>query len=163
MIESLNALAPAPTADIALYQLDGAVVEILHSGDQTAGSWALVRAVMPPGAMSPPHYHTHQDETFYVLEGELQVETQGRILTLRAGETLVMPRHIPHRPSNASAADTQVLVLSTPSGFVNFLQAAGERVYALDTPAVPMTAERMAHIGEISQRFGIIVVDEAAL
>ncbi len=45
-----------------------------------------------PGQRHPLHFHKRKEETFQVLSGELTVEVDGRVRTLRAGETqLVLP------------------------------------------------------------------------
>jgi mannose-6-phosphate isomerase-like protein (cupin superfamily) len=41
---------------------------------ETGGSFSLWEAVVPPGKGAPPHTHTREDETFYVLSGELIIE-----------------------------------------------------------------------------------------
>jgi len=63
-----------------------------------------------PGHSSSMHYHAKKHETFYVLEGTLNVElidtdtTEKKTLTLEVGDTYVIDRHKPHRlfPSDAS-------------------------------------------------------------
>jgi mannose-6-phosphate isomerase-like protein (cupin superfamily) len=62
------------------------------------------------GHSSSMHYHAKKHETFYVLEGTLNVElidtdtTEKTILTLEVGDTYVIDRHKPHRlfPSDTS-------------------------------------------------------------
>jgi mannose-6-phosphate isomerase-like protein (cupin superfamily) len=39
------------------------------SGNDTRGAYALLEAVVPPGAGPPPHIHSREDEAFFVLEG----------------------------------------------------------------------------------------------
>lgn len=51
----------------------------------------------------PPHLHPSQDERFAIAEGALTVEIDGVERTIRAGQTLDIPRGTPHRMWNASA------------------------------------------------------------
>ena len=44
---------------------------------ETGGSFSLWEAVVPPGAGAPPHTHAREDEAFYVLSGELIIESEG--------------------------------------------------------------------------------------
>ena len=46
--------------------------------------------------MPPPHYHPHQDEYFEVLKGKLTVLVNGKLQSLRAGETLHIKRNTIH-------------------------------------------------------------------
>ena len=48
----------------------GTLARMKLDGRQTGGRFALLEGVMPHGAAPPLHSHP-QDETFYVLEGEL--------------------------------------------------------------------------------------------
>lgn len=44
------------------------------------------------------HQHEHEDELFLVLHGELEIHFRDRLVTLRAGEMLVVPRGVEHKP-----------------------------------------------------------------
>ena len=44
------------------------------------------------------HHHEHEDELFYVVDGTLRLEFRDRSVTLNAGEMLVVPRGVEHRP-----------------------------------------------------------------
>ena len=53
------------------------------------------------------HHHDHEDELFLVIEGAFRMEFRDRTIALRAGEFLVVPRGVEHRP----VADEEVAVL----------------------------------------------------
>jgi len=45
------------------------------------------------------HWHHHDtDEFFYVVEGHLLVDLEGRTLELRPGQGVVIPKTVEHRP-----------------------------------------------------------------
>ncbi len=44
------------------------------------------------------HVHEHSDEMFFVTEGSMQVEFGDGLVTLEAGEFLIVPAGVPHRP-----------------------------------------------------------------
>ena len=44
------------------------------------------------------HKHDHEDELFYVVEGEFNMEFRDKTVTLRQGEFLIVPRGVEHRP-----------------------------------------------------------------
>ncbi|SFQ25142.1 cupin domain-containing protein [Parafilimonas terrae] len=74
----------------------GGYFKTLISPEQSNGELALLDFVLPKGAEPPPHLHTQEDETFYVLEGLLKI-TVGNITTwINAGEALFAPRNTPH-------------------------------------------------------------------
>ena len=56
----------------------------------------LARFVLSKGAVIPRHSH-HNEQIAYVLSGALRFTfDDGRVITVTAGETLVIPAHMPH-------------------------------------------------------------------
>ena len=49
----------------------GALWTLKASAEQTGGRFSLIEEVAPGGEGTPLHAHPEDDETFYVLEGEL--------------------------------------------------------------------------------------------
>jgi mannose-6-phosphate isomerase-like protein (cupin superfamily) len=45
------------------------------------------------------HKHDETDELFLVIEGELDIEFRDRIVSLKPGELIVVPRGVEHRPA----------------------------------------------------------------
>ena len=62
------------------------------------------------------HQHEETDETFIVLEGELTIDLKSGPVVLFAGEMLVIPKGMPHRPHASSEAK---VLLVEPAGVVN--------------------------------------------
>ncbi len=68
------------------------------------------------------HQHDDTDEAFLVQSGELRIEFRDGAATLRAGEMLVVPRGVEHRPH----ADSEChVLLIEPRGVVNTGDAGG--------------------------------------
>jgi mannose-6-phosphate isomerase-like protein (cupin superfamily) len=44
------------------------------------------------------HQHEHEDELFLVTEGEIEIQFRDRVVALREGEFLVVPRGVEHKP-----------------------------------------------------------------
>jgi len=44
------------------------------------------------------HQHDREDELFFVLEGQLLIDLEGRTAELAAGQGFVVPRGVRHRP-----------------------------------------------------------------
>jgi mannose-6-phosphate isomerase-like protein (cupin superfamily) len=62
------------------------------------------------------HHHEHEDELFYVVKGRFRMEFRDRTLDLVAGEFLIVPRGVEHRP----VADEEVeVMLFEPAGTLN--------------------------------------------
>ncbi|MFD0796874.1 cupin domain-containing protein [Maribacter chungangensis] len=44
------------------------------------------------------HHHENEDELFYVIDGELYIELNNKTLYLQAGEFVVIPKGVSHKP-----------------------------------------------------------------
>ena len=49
----------------------GTLVIVKATGEQTGGAFGLIDNLMPAGFASPYHMHRNEDESFYVVEGEM--------------------------------------------------------------------------------------------
>ncbi|MDQ2676945.1 MAG: cupin domain-containing protein [Actinomycetota bacterium] len=77
-----------------------------------------VEATYAPGSPAPPnHLHPSQDEFFEILEGAMQVKVGAAAeRTLRAGETIDVPRATPHTMWNAADAPARTRWVTRPAG-----------------------------------------------
>jgi quercetin dioxygenase-like cupin family protein len=108
----------------------GCLIWVKATSQQTGGTLALIDQIVPPGAGSPWHLHHNEDESFYVVDGEVLFiigEEQKRI-TAGPGTFVFGPRGIPHGFRNDSAMPARMLLEATPAGFEQF-------VLTLATPA----------------------------
>jgi quercetin dioxygenase-like cupin family protein len=55
----------------------------------------LARVLLKKGAHVPMHSH-HNEQITYILEGALKFSIEGKEVTVRAGEVLCIPPHVPH-------------------------------------------------------------------
>ena len=55
----------------------------------------LARLVLKKGARVPLHHHYHE-QVSHIAEGALNFLLEGREITVRAGEILCIPPHVPH-------------------------------------------------------------------
>ena len=73
------------------------------------------------------HQHDREDELFFVVQGSFRMEFRDRVVELREGEMLVVPRGVEHRP----VAEREVSVLLfEPASTVNTGNAGGDRTVA---------------------------------
>jgi mannose-6-phosphate isomerase-like protein (cupin superfamily) len=62
------------------------------------------------------HHHEHEDELFIVHRGRFRMELRDRVVELSAGDFIVIPRGVEHRP----VADSEVeVLLFEPAGTLN--------------------------------------------
>jgi hypothetical protein len=92
---------------------------------------------IPPGGGPPPHRHDFE-ETFVILEGELEATFRGVKQTVRGGETIHIPANAPHQIHNASDKPVRALCTCTPAGQENFFREVGAPVPTRTTPPPPL-------------------------
>jgi unsaturated pyranuronate lyase len=72
----------------------------------------LARVLLRKGAVVPEHSHENEQIT-YILEGTLRFTMgNGQVITVAAGEVLVIPSHMPHKAE--ALEDTVDLDIFTP-------------------------------------------------
>ncbi len=74
----------------------------------------------------PVHFHLHQDEWFYVMEGEVLFQVGGKRVKLGAGESVLGPRGIPHGFMGVGEKPAHMIIAFTPAGMMEgfFREAA---------------------------------------
>ena len=120
--------------------LVGDTYTITVSGDQTAGRFCVIDMHIPPDGGPPPHRHDFE-ETFIILEGEVEATFRGQKSIVRTGETLNIPANAPHQFRNASARAVRMLCICSPAGQENFFLEVGVLVATRTTPP-PKLSER---------------------
>jgi len=73
------------------------------------------------------HHHDHEDEMFLVHRGRFRMELRDRTIELEAGDFVIVPRGVDHRP----VADEEVeVLLFEPAGTSNTGNVQSERTVA---------------------------------
>jgi quercetin dioxygenase-like cupin family protein len=164
-VQAISGVAPAVTYQPKpkRYYFDVALGSILLSGEDTGGAYCLLDLRVAPGKGVPRHTHTREDEAYFVLSGELEAIVGDEVFTLRAGETLVAPRNIPHQLCNSGGVANHYLIMFSPSGFEEFLKATS--VPAPDDAVAPTEPPPVAvrNVFELAADYGIQFGSDALL
>lgn len=111
----------------------GDTYTILLTGKDTDGRFCLIDMHGPPGGGPRPHRHDFE-ETFTLLEGELEVVFRGAKQLVRAVETINVPAIAPHQFHNSSSRPARMLCICLPAGQEEFFLEVGVQVATLTTP-----------------------------
>jgi quercetin dioxygenase-like cupin family protein len=145
--------ADDPTRELAIARPDdetlvhlavvGDTYTVLLSGEQTAGRFAMLDMLIPPGGGPPPHRHNFE-ECFRVLAGCIEVQLRDLPpLRLEAGDSVNIPANAPHAFRNAADDEARLLCTVAPAGLERFFAEFGDPVAARTSPAPPLSnAER---------------------
>lgn len=112
--------AVMPAEEAPWLEYDAGKLRILASAESTGGSYSVLELNELPGYKTPPHMHPDMDETFYVLEGTLELRLPGKTFRLGAGSYARVPRNTPHAQGSADDKPVRVLVTVSPGQFEAF-------------------------------------------
>jgi quercetin dioxygenase-like cupin family protein len=99
----------------------GWLLTFLATGQDTQGQFSLMEQVARKGNVPPPHIHHREDETFYVIEGEMTFSVGDKTIKATPGTMVFLPRDIVHSFSIESE-QVRILVLCTPAGAEGFFK-----------------------------------------
>ena len=125
----------------------GDEVTVLLDGKQTGGAFTMVQVVTPPGGGPPPHWHTQEDEWFYVMEGRVEFWQDGVWTEVPAGTAAWLPRGSRHTYRNCGDTPLRMIVHAAPSGFEVFFERIAEAFNAPGGPDMPRIVEISAEHG----------------
>lgn len=123
----------ADSPDLPHLGVAGDTYTILVSGKDTAGHYCLIDMHVPPGGGPPPHRHDFE-ESFTLLEGEIEAVFRGKKVIVKAGETINIPANAPHQFQNKSHQAARMLCLCAPAGQEEFFLEIGVPVPTRTTP-----------------------------
>ena len=121
----------------------GDTYTILLSGADTGGRYCLIDMLVAPGGGPGPHRHDFE-ETFILLEGEIEATFRGETSVVRAGQTAHIPANAPHQFHNASDRAARLLCICGPSGQEEFFAAVGVALPTRTSPAPALDAPAQA-------------------
>ncbi len=137
--------------EAAVYdQMAGEKIHVLLPKQKTGGAFALFIDEVPPNGGPPLHIHHDEDETFYILEGDLVVQVAQERFTVPAGCAAFLPRGVPHTFTNLGSEAARALVILMPGGL--------ERFFAEVEPLVTQAEPDMTAVLTVAAKYGIEAV-----
>jgi hypothetical protein len=68
------------------------------------------------------HIHANEDESWYVLAGDLRFSLDGELAAAAVGSFVFVPHGAPHCFQSSARRSARLLVLFTPSGMERFFE-----------------------------------------
>ena len=138
------------TREDAAFRFLGIPTLVRSTAATTNGVFGLVEHwEMPVGFETPYHTHHREDESFYVLEGDVAFVCDEKWLKARAGAFVYGPREIPHGFKVIGNSPARMLLICTPAGFERFVL---EQATPIAEPPSPPDMEKLMTLAE---KFGI--------
>jgi len=111
----------------------GWLLTFLATGEETRGQFALQEQVGRKGNVPPPHIHHREDETFYVLEGEMTFSIGDQTIKAKPGTMVFAPRDIVHS-FTIDSEQVRILVMNNPAGLEDFFKECSVPAQSLTLP-----------------------------
>jgi quercetin dioxygenase-like cupin family protein len=140
------------------YSAVGDKYVMLATGEQTGGAYCLADAIVPPGGGPPAHYHTREEESFYVIEGEITFTVDGKTVVGSPGTFVQIPRGTPHAFKNQSSAPARMLIQCVPAGFDRFMAEFATELPSPDAPPLAPAPEEIEKLLRIAPDYGIVML-----
>jgi quercetin dioxygenase-like cupin family protein len=134
--------AVVPRGSVETLPVLGCPVSFLCRGEQTGGAWSLMETVLPKGGGPPPHHHPW-DECYYVVEGRVRFQLDGREHLLGPGDFVYAPGGTLHAFAGDSEGPARLLVFDAPAHTEGFFRDVYREV-----KEVPGDLHKMPEIGD---------------
>jgi mannose-6-phosphate isomerase-like protein (cupin superfamily) len=113
----------------------GDLYTYMATGKETNGAYFQFEAVIPAGGGPPPHIHLDKDESFYLIEGSLEMHLGDAIVPAKSGDFVNVPKGTAHNFKNVGDKPAKMLVTFVPAGMEDYFAEVFE-------PAVDLTRHR---------------------
>jgi len=133
----------------------GDLYRFLAVGEDTDGRYATIEAIVPPGGGPPPHIHSREEESFYILEGEITFQIGEDRVVATAGMFANMPIGSLHSFKNASNKPAKMLISVAPAGLEKMFFEVGQPVEPGATTVPPPSREEIEKLLAIAPRYGV--------
>jgi mannose-6-phosphate isomerase-like protein (cupin superfamily) len=116
----------------------------VSTSDSAGNLFIIEHRNIVPDSGPALHMHLSQEEWFYVMEGEVVLQVGDQRLHLRAGESVLAPRLVPHTFS-ATGSPAHMLIAFTP--------ARKMEQYFIDAAATPSLAATEAFMNRYDMKW----------
>ena len=117
------------------------------TAEDTNGKMSVTISIVPAGTGVPYHVHQNEDETFEIINGELEITLNGKVDVLKTGDIVFMPKLVPH--GFKALQDTSMRVTLTPGG--------AEQMF-VELAALPPGPPDMEKVSRIADRYDITFI-----
>jgi len=134
----------------------GNTYRILVGGAETNGAFAAIDMLIPPDGGPGPHEHAQIAESFYVIDGEIEVKSEFGAYTATKGSFVNIPKGgVIHAFKNTTDKIAHLLCIVVPSGLETFFEEIGKPVgYGEFLPPPPMDPESAKKLQAIAEKHG---------
>jgi quercetin dioxygenase-like cupin family protein len=133
---------------------------IIHTtGKETNGMYTAVELYATKEGSPPWHIHHHEDEGFYVLDGEFTFYVGEKVIKAKAGDFLLAPKEIPHTYTVDSQGHARLMMICSPAGFEDMVRDMSTPATSLIPPPPGEASSDFSNLEEIALKYGLEFID----
>lgn len=135
----------------------GDTYRILITGKETGGAFSTMEFHIPPNGGPGPHSHADFQESFYVVEGEVEVNSEAGSYTAKKGSFVTIPKGgIVHDFKNKTNQNAVLICTVVPAGLEEMFMEIGKPVAIGEfLPPPPMDdPEVLKEMVKIVEKYG---------
>jgi quercetin dioxygenase-like cupin family protein len=134
----------------------GDTYRILTSGKETNGAFATIDMLIPSGGGPGPHSHPDFIESFFVIDGEVEVKSEAGSYKAKKGAYIVIPKGgIVHNFKNNTDKTAHLLCIVVPSGLEELFMEIGTPVsFETFLPPPDMNPETVKKLQAVAEKHG---------
>ena len=110
------------------------LITILARSCEVNGAFSLLKNVLRQNFEPPLHVHTREDESQYILEGEIMFSVGDECIHAKPGDYVHLPKNVPH--TFKLITKTATILLITPGGFEEMFITCSRPALCLALPPV---------------------------
>jgi quercetin dioxygenase-like cupin family protein len=137
----------------------GGLYTFKATGDETGDAYTVFQVRGPGGLATPMHRHEHEEEGFYIVDGEVTVFADGAEQQLGSGGFAFVPRGATHG-FRLDSTEATLLILISPgnAGHESMFREMGEPASEPVLPAPSSTPVDPVLLAAIAERHGTTIV-----
>ncbi len=130
-------------------------ITFLITSAESNGGLFFGEVLVSPGGGPPPHRHSHEDESFYLLEGTLTLLLGEETIIASPGDFVQIPRGVVHAFKNTGTVNAKMLAVNTPGGIEKFFEEIFDLATDRTAPPPLPTPALMARAKAAAAKHGL--------
>ncbi|MCR8561317.1 cupin domain-containing protein [Mucilaginibacter sp. BJC16-A38] len=134
----------------------GDTYRILVSGKETGGAFATIDMLIPPNGGPGPHAHADFQESFYIVDGEIEVKSEAGTYIAKKGSFVSIPKGgMVHCFKNKTDTLAHMLCTVVPAGLEEMFLEIGQPVEPNTfLPPPEMNEEAIKKLLAVAEKYG---------
>ena len=136
------------------------LLTFLTTADENNGAFTLIRCVLKKGFEPPLHIHSREDESYVIIDGEIDYQVGDQTIRALAGDYVHLPRMVPHTFRLITETVTLLLII-TPGGFEKMFLEFSRPASSMSLP--PVSGEKpggdfFERMNRLNEELGVTVL-----